>query len=340
MKKVLRALIVLLFVFIAAQLSSAQSSTAATPKIDLVRQQWNGDALCYSGYRGPENPDKNVFPTQQEVLQDLTILSRHWHLLRVYASDQHGSDILKVIREHRLPIKVMLGIWLTGAPGRDADNEKQIVSGIALAQQYPEIVAAVSVGNEALVSWSDHKMSEPKMIDAVARVRKAVHSPVTVDDDFLYWIRPDAALIDHVDFIALHTYPVWGKEDIDTGFSSTVANYEKVLKAHPGKTIVLGEVGWPSYSVGEKHVPRAGDERKQKLYFEQISTWAKKQNVTVFLFEAFDEPWKGEGTEGHWGIFTESRKAKPAVQELYPDLKPTGVTSPAYNDAPKTKVGQ
>ncbi len=340
MKRTFSALIVLLCVTVTAQWSFAQSSTAPDQNVDLVRQQWNGDALCYSGYRGAENPDKNLYPTQQEVLQDLTILSRHWHLIRVYGSDPHSADILKTIREHHLSIKVMLGIWLTGAPGREAVNEKQITTGIALAQQYPDIVAAVSVGNEALVSWSDHKMSEQQVIDAVERVRKSVHSPVTVDDDFLYWIRPDAALVNHVDFIALHTYPVWGKQDIDTGFPGTVANYEKVRQAHPGKTIVLGEVGWPSYTVGDQHVPRAGDESKQKLYFEQISAWAQKQNVTVFLFEAFDEPWKGEGTEGHWGLFSEGRKAKPAVQSLYPDLKPTGPTSPSYDGSPRVKVGQ
>ncbi len=54
--------------------------------------------------------------------------------------------------------------------------------------------------------------------------------------------------------------------------------------------------------------------------------------MTVFFFEAFDEPWKGnEGTEGHWGLFSEGRKAKLAMQTLYPDLMPSGPTSPSYD---------
>jgi exo-beta-1,3-glucanase (GH17 family) len=311
-----------------------QSAPDSKLKIDLVRQQWNGDAIAYSGYRGAESPDKGLFPTYQETQQDLTILARHWHLLRMYGSDPHSETALKVIREHHLPMKVMLGIWLSGAPGHDADNEKQLASGIALARQYGDLVVAVSVANEALVSWSDHKMTEAQIIDAVERVRKVVGCPVTVADDYLYWIKPDAALVKHVDFITLHTYPVWGREDIDTGLSSTVANYEKVQRAHPGKTIVLGEVGWPSYTEGEHHAPRAGDERKQKQYFEQVSAWARTNSVTAFLFEAFDESWKGKGTEGHWGLFSEGRQAKLAVQELYPDLKPAGPTSPSYDDVP------
>jgi hypothetical protein len=52
----------------------------------------------------------------------------------------------------------------------------------------------------------------------------------------------------------------------------------------------------------------------------------------VFFFEAFDEPWKGTGTEGHWGLFTVDREAKPAVQALFPERMPDGPTSPAYPD--------
>ena len=55
--------------------------------------------------------------------------------------------------------------------------------------------------------------------------------------------------------------------------------------------------------------------------------------MTTFYFEAFDEPWKGVGTEGHWGLFSVDRKAKLAMQGLYPELMPTGPTSPSY-DAP------
>jgi exo-beta-1,3-glucanase (GH17 family) len=48
-------------------------------------------------------------------------------------------------------------------------------------------------------------------------------------------------------------------------------------------------------------------------------------NITTFFFEAFDEDWKGDtndplGAEKHWGLFTLERKAKLAMQNLYPDL--------------------
>jgi exo-beta-1,3-glucanase (GH17 family) len=309
---------------------------------DLTVQKWHGNAIAYSGYRAGQNPQLKRFPTQAQILEDLKILERNWKLIRLYGADQHSQDVLEVIRREKIGLKVLLGIWLDGRPGREGENAEQTATGIRLANAYKDIVLAVSVGNEILVSWSDHKLTEERTIEYVAQVKKAVSCPITVADDVLYWRQPQAKLADVVDFITMHAYPMWGHEDIDTAMPSTIKHYESVRKAHPGKTIVLGEAGWASYTVGDQHAPRAGDEKKQKRYYEELTTWAKANDVTVFYFEAFDEPWKGSGTEGHWGLFSEGRKAKPAMQTLYPDLMPAGPTSPSYSPlaAPAAKESQ
>jgi exo-beta-1,3-glucanase (GH17 family) len=313
---------------------------AASPfasKPDLRVQKWYGNAIDYSGYRAGQSPQLNRYPTQEQILQDLTILKKNWKLIRLYGGDQHSQDVLEVIQHKKLGIKVLLGIWLDGKAGHDSENAEQLATGVRLANKFNKIVLAVSVGNEILVSWSDHKLTETQAIGYVEQVRKAVRCPVTVADDFLYWQQPQAQLADHVDFITMHTYPMWGREDIDTAMASTIKDYESVRKAHPGKTIVIGEAGWASYTVGAQHAFRAGDEKKQKLYFEELNAWAKVNNVTVFYFEAFDEPWKGTGTEGYWGLFSEDRKAKLAMQGLYPELMPVGPTSPSYDSPPMEK---
>jgi len=309
-------------------------SAGPAATIDLTVQKWQGNAISYSGYRAGQHPQQNRFPTLAQVLEDLRILERNWKLIRLYGTDQHSQDVLEVIRRGRIGLKVMLGIWLDGKPGHEGENATQIATGIRLANTYKEIVIAVSVGNEILVSWSDHKLTEERTIEYVQQVRKGVSCPVTVADDVLYWRQPEAKLASAVDFITMHTYPMWGREDIDTAIPSTIRHYQSVRKAHPGKTIVLGEAGWASYTEGEHHAPRAGDEKKQKRYYEELTAWARANNVTVFWFEAFDEPWKGSGTEGHWGLFSEGRKAKLAMQPLYPDLMPVGPTSPGYDQPP------
>jgi exo-beta-1,3-glucanase (GH17 family) len=226
----------------------------------------------------------------------------------------------------------MLGAWLSAEPGNEASNAKQIAECIRLANKYRDIVIAVSVGNEILVDWSNHKVPEDKVIQYVKQVKSAVHVPVTVDDDFMFWIKRGSKLANDVDFVATHMYPLWGKHDIDSGFAVTVRLYNMVKAALPHKPIVIGEAGWATYTVGNLHAPRAGDEKKQKHYFEELSTWAQNNKVTVFFFEAFDEPWKGEGTEGHWGLFSVKRKAKLAMQQWYPELLPSEPTSPSYEE--------
>lgn len=300
--------------------------------IDLTKQQWFGKAICYSGYREGQNPQKGIYPSQDEITEDLKILERNWKLIRVYGSDQHSEDILEVIRREKINLKVMLGAWLDGEPEYEKDNAEQIQNCIRLTNAYPDVVVAVSVGNEILVDWSNHKVPEDKVIQYVREVKAAVKVPVTVDDDFMFWLQHGTKLAKEVDFVAMHTYPMWGKHDIDSGFAVTVRLYNAVKEALPGKTVLIGEAGWASYTIGELHAPKAGDEKKQKRYFEELNAWAQKNNVTVFFFEAFDEPWKGSGTEGHWGIFSVGRKAKLVMQQWYPELMPNGPTSPSYED--------
>ncbi len=305
-------------------------SAAAQPAIDLTVQKWHGNAICYSGYRAGQNPQLNRFPSQAQVLEDMRILERNWKLIRLYGGDQHSADVLEVIRQNHIGLKVLLGVWLDGHPEKQDENARQFATGVRLANTYKDVVVAFGVGNEALVTWSDHKMTEAAMLDYVAKAKKAVSCPVTVADDFLYWQQPEAKLASVVDFIAMHTYPMWGHEDIDTAMSSTIKRYESVRAAHPDKTIVITEAGWASYTDNKQNAPRAGDEKKQKRYYDDLTAWAKANDVTTFIFEAFDESWKGNGTEGHWGLFSEDRKAKLVMQALYPDLMPAGPTSPSY----------
>ena len=301
-------------------------------KIDLTQQQWFGNAICYSGYREGQHPDSSIYPSQAQILEDFKILEKHWTLIRTYGSDQHSKDILEVIRREKIHLRVLLGAWLSAEPGNEVSNAKQIAECIRLANEYKDIVLAVSVGNEILVDWSDHKVPEANVIQYVKQVKAAVHVPVTVDDDFMFWIKKGSPLAKEVDFVDTHMYPLWGKQDIDSGFAVTVRLYDMVKAAIPDKPIFIGEAGWATYTVGNLHAPKAGDEKKQKLYFEALTTWAQKNNITVFFFEAFDEPWKGEGTEGHWGLFSVKRKAKLAMQPWYPDLMPSEPTSPSYEE--------
>ncbi|NND47516.1 MAG: glycosyl hydrolase [Woeseiaceae bacterium] len=298
-------------------------------------------AVAYSGFREGQHPDRGdgaVNPSNDEILEDLEILVAHgFKLIRLYDSKENTQTTLELIEEHQLPIKVLLGIWLDaefsnheGCPWLDEpipdeklaentlENVAEVQKGIELAKRYQDIVIAVNVGNEALVEWNDHMVPLEKVIGYVREVKAAIDQPVTVADNYEWWIQDGAPLAAEVDFLGIHTYPAWEEKTIDEALPYTIENMQGVHAALPGKPVAILEAGWAS--VGIEFGERA-NEADQARYFRELGEWAKKTNITVFFFEAFDEPWKGNpdnplGAEKHWGIFNVDRTPKLVLRDF------------------------
>ena len=60
-------------------------------------------------------------------------------------------------------------------------------------------------------------------------------------------------------------------------------------------------------------------EENHKAYLDRMIAWSKQNQVTMFIFEAFDEPWKGGPdpleAEKHWGIYNVDRSAKSWIKQ-------------------------
>jgi exo-beta-1,3-glucanase (GH17 family) len=292
-------------------------------------------AVAYSGFREGQHPDRGNGannPTREQILEDLNILAEHdFTLIRLYDAGENSRTTLELIREENLPIKVLQGIWLNaefsnheGCPWLDAPipaeelaantkkNAEEIAKGIALAKEFSDIIVAVNVGNEALVSWTDHMVPLDNLIAYVRQVKAAIDQPVTVAENYEWWIAEGRPLAPELDFVGVHTYPAWEDKPIEEGLSYTIENMERVHAALPGSDLAILEAGWAT--TASEFGDRAS-EANQARYYEEISGWAGKANVTVFFFEAFDEPWKGDpgnamGAEKHWGLFFVDRTPK------------------------------
>ena len=324
--------------------TKTQTNTLQQEKEDLLSGV--SKAVCYSGFRNGQHPDRGngaTNPSYEEILEDLNILSyeNNFGLIRVYDSGVNSEMTLKVIRENNINIKVMLGIWLRAEISNHENcawlndpipddillknkelNIEEINRGIKMANEYKNIVVAVNVGNEALVGWSDHLVNVDTVISYLKKVKKSIKQPVTVAENYEWWADYGVELAKVVDFVSVHTYPVWEDKDIDEGMSYTIENMEKVRNALPNSKIVITEAGWAT--VASEFRDRASEE-KQMQYYNEVMDWAKKMNITTFFFEAFDEDWKGNpinplGAEKHWGLFTVDRKPKKVMHDLYPHL--------------------
>ncbi len=174
--------------------------------------QWIGKGISYGCYRDGQAPGVKG-PSEAEILEDLILLKDHWQLIRVYGADDDTERILKVIDEHQLPIRVMVGIWLQNEiliPENKEPNVAQIMRGIQLAHQFPEEVLAISVGNETQVFWSGHRMYPETVIQYIRAVRQFTDVPVCTADDFNFWNKPESRAFDpELDFLTFHTYALW-----------------------------------------------------------------------------------------------------------------------------------
>ena len=327
-------------------------------------------AVCYSGYRANENPNAFHYPTEAEVKQDLDLLVRAgYSFIRVFDATPHAETVLKVITDNGFDIKVQLGVWIAGSKIKaDVANQLQISKGIALANQYPNLVVGVSVGNETLDSWSSVHTDPADLVEYLKQVRGSIAQPVTTDDlyppfELLGGYQDVLAVLKTVDYLSVHVYAhidasfdswEYKQENVPAGperaqammkaalaYSKiTIVNVRSTLKQFDLELpIVIGEAGWKSHVTDRSKVAEAvfAHQVNQQLFFDGLEDWTHGAGRdadsagTAFYFEAFDEPWKT--SDDGWGLFDTNRNAKYAMWNKFPDLTPTGAMPYSAADA-------
>jgi exo-beta-1,3-glucanase (GH17 family) len=296
-----------------------------------------GKAICYSGFREGQQPG-GINPSYDEIKEDLEILQKHWKYIRLYDCDLHAETVLKVIQQEKLTLKVMLGAYIVaemnnfGCPWGGGvftevelkenrlKNENQIKKLIEFANQYPTIICSLSAGNEACVDWTDHYVSVSSVIEYVNRIKKEAKQPVTFCENYVPWLSKLKPLVEVVDFISIHTYPVWEYKHIHEALEYTKENYFAVANMYADKPVVITEAGWATNSNGRGIEQHNVTEENQEIYYHDLVKWTDSEGILTFVFEAFDESWKGSAEpmepEKHWGLFKTDRTPKLAMANV------------------------
>ena len=296
-----------------------------------------GRAICYSGYRDGQQPGAS-HPSYEQVKEDLLLLHKRWKYLRLYNCDKHAETVLDVIQNEHLDFQIMLGAYLeaemnnfncpwgggvyseTELEQNTIQNQKIISRLIELGNRYPDIIFSLSVGNEACVEWTDHYVHENRVLYYLNQVRQQTKQPLTFCENYVPWLFKLHDIVQKVDFISIHTYPVWEYKHINEALDYTKENYRSVAQKYPDKPIVITEAGWATRSNGRGIDPSNVNEQYQKIYFNHLMAWAEEESILTFFFEAFDESWKGSTEplepEKHWGLFKIDRTPKLAVKQM------------------------
>ena len=230
-----------------------------------------------------------------------------------------------------------------GAPAnlcQSALNDSQVATAIRLANTYSSVVT-VSVGNET--SFFAPFMPLNCLEGYITQTRNNVTQPVTADDDYTFYAgtfarKPDTVL-PLIDFVSIHTYPFlnyqqwdWQQLGVPAGplraeammnaalakaqdNYATVYNYRYRDAAGRSVTvggtlpIVVGETGWKwrQTAPSQEIEAYAALQVNAKWYSDLMRSWEGLPGgpLTIFVFEAFDETWKG--TDDGWGFWDELR---------------------------------
>lgn len=235
-------------------------------------------AVSYGCYRQGQAPWGDG-PTEAEIYEDLTIISKYWNLIRVYNADDDTELIVQTIEKHDLPIKVMLGIWLeneTDKPEKKEQNITNTLRCLEMVRKYPDIITAVNVGNETQVYWSWHKMNKIDLTRYIRTVRENTTIPITTADDYNFWNKPESkTIVEEVDFVVMHAHPLWNGKKVAESIKWLDVTYDQVKQNHPEKQIVIGEIGWATnYNADKK-----GDGEQGSLIKGNVSVEADRKSV-------------------------------------------------------------
>ena len=195
-------------------------------------------AMSYGGYR---HPDHSIEPTMDELKEDMKLLhALGIRMVRTYKVHlPQAENLLKAISELKqkdpnFEMYVMLGAWIDcknawtdKEPIHNEEseaNKPQMEKAVALANQYPDIVKVIAVGNEAMVKWAASYYVEPwvilKWVNYLQGLKKEGKLSrdlwVTSSDNFASWggggeeyhVEDLNNLIKAVDFLSVHTYPM------------------------------------------------------------------------------------------------------------------------------------
>ncbi|HLO75292.1 MAG TPA: exo-beta-1,3-glucanase [Magnetospirillum sp.] len=261
-------------------------------------------SVSFAPFRRGQSPISKDYPPPAQIDEDLKSLVGVARGVRTYTAREGMEIVPELARKYG--IEVTHSAWL----GKKLDvNAAEVDNLIAAANQYPDSIKRVIVGNEVLLR-QDLKPDE--LIAYIRKVRAAVKQPVSYADVWAFYLRyPEVAK--EVDFITIHILPYWEDEPIGVKGAAEhiVKIYRMMQEKFPGKPILIGEAGWPTK--GRNRGPAAVNMESAAKFVRTLAKVSKENGFDYNVVEAFDQPWKAklEGTVGaFWGVVDVDRDVK------------------------------
>lgn len=255
--------------------------------------------ICFSPYLEGQEPGDAI--TEEQIRARMEIIRPYTKWIRTFSCTDGNENIPRIANEYG--IKTLVGAWL----GTNDDiNEAEITNLIKIAKEgYADIVA---VGNEVMYRGD---LSEDELIAYINRVKKELpHLQVGYVDAY-YEFEHRPKITDACDVILANCYPYWEGCHVEYSLLYMKDMFNRAVKAARGKKVIISETGWPN--LGETFHGAEPSFENAISYFANAQLWSKSDDIEMFYFSSFDEPWK-TGDEGNvgafWGLWDKNEKLK------------------------------
>lgn len=261
--------------------------------------------INFGPYVDGQNPNYGSQVDREQVKERLTIIAPYTIWIRTYGTENGLENIGPVA--HEMGLKTAIGAWL----GSDTDaNDKQINELIDEAKN--GYVDLAIVGSETLLR---NDLSEDELIEYIRRVKQEIPGINVTTADTYGELLSHPKVMAECDVIMYNSYPYWEGISIDSAIEMQNKVYKSLVDQAKNKPVIVSETGWPS--AGNTIRSAVPSSENSARYFNDFVSWANKNNVQYFYFEAFDEAWKAnyEDTQGaHWGVWDKDGNMKPGME--------------------------
>lgn len=271
--------------------------------------------------------------TYNDVLADLQTVKQHFTTIKTYGvgtsfySDKPGgtldSNQYNVPAAAALGMKVHLGAALQfdGVVLNVQRTQLEIDRAIQQAKDHPGTVLSVIVGNETI---GTNGVTVQNVVDLMSYAKTARTNagfstatlPITTAERWGVLAGPEHKALSETaeGQVFANIYPFFdANTSIENAIMQFEADYNSLRNSLngfglSGLKIVVGETGWATAGTNTANTLGIPNLANAEKYFNDYVAWATANNVETYLFEAFDEPWKGnpitdpQSVEPHFGL--------------------------------------
>ncbi|PRP88481.1 glucan beta-glucosidase Bgl2 (predicted) [Planoprotostelium fungivorum] len=274
-------------------------------------------------------------PSYDEVYEDMTLLKPFTNRVRIYNTHDCDQGNYTVRIAQQLGMKVVIGFQ--NDPIDMVYYQLYILQWLEDNYQVHDTIIGATVGTESLYR---RDLDVTTVLERVSLVKNWTRDygftfPVGYADTH-YVLLNNPILGTVCDILLSNTFPVYeswitfnGPND-NSGPDYVISIWNQIKKAQPNTTTIwMGETGWSTYDV------RNGQNSYGSLtwYLQNMACRAFTENMPMFWFDAFEQPWQYWPNERQYGLFHNNRTIKTSSNFKCKNAPSTYIQS-TYTSAP------